>query len=379
MLAVWRETTGGNLMKRRSWLPLRLGPVGGLLLALLILSGSGPTSRAAPVVAAVALPADAAAPVTQGLTPVRVGMQYLISDAGVLLADERGYFREVGIDMQGLRLDNLELQTGLSTGQVEAGGIGPTAALLNAVLRGVSLRMVADRGTVAPGYGYIALVVRKDLVDGGQVRQVADLRGRKIAGQPPLHATPGYYLLERVLASGGLAESDVEFVGLGFADQNAALLGRTIDAAWQAEPGPTVAVETGLAVRFAGGDEAVPNFDLGVLAYSEPFAAQTDLARRFMVAYLRGVRVYLDAFTKNVGREAAIAVLTRETALRDAALYDRMRVPYMNPDGAFSLLAYPEVLDYYVRHGVLSQPVDFNRLVDNSFADYAAAQLGPYR
>jgi NitT/TauT family transport system substrate-binding protein len=366
-------------MKRPGWMPLRSGPVGGLLLAMLMLTGSGPAARAVPALAASALPAVDAAPATQGLTPVRVGMQYLISDAGTLLADERGYFREVGIDMQGVRLDNLELQTALSTGQIEAGGIGPTAALLNAVLRGVSLRMVADRGTVAPGHGYIALVVRKDLVDGGQVREIADLRGRKIAGQPPLHATPGYYLLERILANGGVAESDVEFVGLGFADQNAALLGRTVDAAWQAEPGPTVAVESGLAVRFAGGDEALPNFDLGVLAYAEPFAAQTDLARRFMVAYLRGVRVYLDAFTKGVGRDAVIAVLTRETALRDPALYDRMRVPYMNPDGVFSLLGYPEVQDYYIRHGVLPQLVDFNRLVDNSFADYAVAQLGPYR
>ena len=41
-------------------------------------------------------PADR--PDAQGLTPVRVAMQYLISDSGLLIADDFGYMREVGID-----------------------------------------------------------------------------------------------------------------------------------------------------------------------------------------------------------------------------------------------------------------------------------------
>src|SRR5207248_4251928 len=89
-----RETAGRKRMKRPGWMPLRSGPVGGLLLAMLMLTASGPAARAAPALAAPALPAVDAAPLAQGLTPVRVGMQYLISDAGVLLADERGYFRD---------------------------------------------------------------------------------------------------------------------------------------------------------------------------------------------------------------------------------------------------------------------------------------------
>jgi NitT/TauT family transport system substrate-binding protein len=238
---------------------------------------------------------------------------------------------------------------------------------------------VADRGTLAPGHGYQALVVRKDLVDSGQVRTMADLRGRKIGAQPPLHATAGWYLLARLLERGGLTESDVEYVPLGFADQNAGLAGRTIDAAWQAEPGPTGAVENGLAVRFVGADEAIGPVALGGLAYSEAFAAQTDLARRFMLAYLRGARTYLDAFTKNQGREAVVSLLARNTSLRDPALYDRMVMPWINPDGEFSTFGYAEIQDYFVRHGVQPRTVDINQIVDNSFAQWAAQQLGPYQ
>jgi NitT/TauT family transport system substrate-binding protein len=321
----------------------------------------------------------AAAPATQQLTTVRVGMQYIVSDAGVLIADEWGYLRELGLQLQGERLDNVDLQTAIASGQIDAGGIGPTAAVLNAFQRGVRLRMVGDRGTLAPGFGYLALVVRKDLVDSGQVRSLADLRGRKIGAQPPLYATPGWYLLSKLLERGGITEDDVEYVPLGFADQNAGLAGRTIDAAWQAEPGPTGAVESGLAARLVGADEAIGPVTLGGLAYSENFAAQTDLARRFMLAYVRGVRTYLDAFTKNQGREAVVGLLTRTTSLRDPALYDRMVMPWINPDGEFSTFGYAEIQDYFVRHNVLPRAIDINQLVDNSFAQWAAQQLGPYQ
>jgi NitT/TauT family transport system substrate-binding protein len=360
----------------------------GLALAVLLATGPMPLPRSATAGPAPAAPSDAVAPSSvlvrlvapqqQPLTPVRVGMQYLISDAGVLIGDEWGYFREAGIEIQAQRLDNPELQAGMASGQVDVGGIGPTAALLNAALRGIRLRMVGDRGTLAPGHGYLALVVRRELVDSGQVRDVADLRGRKIATQPPLYATPGYFVLSRLLANAGLREDDVEYVPLGFADQATGLAGGSVDGIWGAEPTPTTLVGQSLGVRLRGGDEAVPNFDLGVLAYSEPFAAQTDLARRFMVAHLRGVRTYLDAFTRNIGRDRVVDMFTRQTALKDRALYDRMVMPYMNPDGAFNTLAYDQVQEYFIRHGVVPQAVDLSQMVDNSFAEYAAQQLGPY-
>jgi NitT/TauT family transport system substrate-binding protein len=258
-------------------------------------------------------------------------------------------------------------------------GVRLLARLLNAYLRGVRLRIVGDRATITPGYGYVALLVRRDLVDSGAVRGVADLRGRKLAQQPPLHGTTSWALMSRLLQMHGVGDSEVDFVGLGFADQNAGLAGRTIDAAVQTEPGVTAAVGTGLGVRLVGFDEIITPFSLGGLAYSEPFVAQTDTARRFMLAYLRGVRAYLDAFTKNVGRDRAITVLVRETALKDPTLYDRMVVPWMNPDGVFGLNGYDQVQEYFIRHGVQPQTMDLNQLVDPSFAQWASAQLGPYQ
>ena len=315
----------------------------------------------------------------QGLAAVRVAMQYLISDAGLLIADDFGYMREAGIDFQAQRVDNLQLQAAMAAGQIDVGGIGITAAVLNAALRGVGLRIVADRATITPGHSYLALVVRTDLVDSGQVRNVRDLRGRKIAPQPPLYGTGSWALFARLLEMDGLSEEDVEYVPLGFADQNAGLANGSIDAILQNEPGVAAAVESGLGVRFRGFDDVITPFTLGGMAYSEQFAAQTDLARRFMVAYLRGVRAYLDAFDKNQGRAEVVAVLARHTALKDPAAYDRVVMPWINPDGEFGLNGHDYTQAYFVRHGLLPRTVDLTQLVDNSFAQYAAQTLGPYR
>jgi NitT/TauT family transport system substrate-binding protein len=364
-----------------------------LVVAAVLLAAPGPAAGAAagrgvpaaveaatspaPTVRGEAVVADRSD--AQGLIPVRVAMQYLISDSGLLIADDFGYMREVGIDFQAQRADNIELQTAMAAGQIDVGGIGVTAAVLNAALRGVGLRIVADRATIIPDHSYLALVVRKDLVESGQVQNVRDLRGRKIAPQPPLYGTGSWALLARLLEMDGLAETDVEYVPLGFADQNAGLASRSIDAVLQNEPGVAAAVESGIGVRFRGFDDVLTPFTLGGMAYSEQFAAQTDIARRFMVAYVRGVRAYLDAFTRNQGRAEAVAVLARQTALKDPAAYDRVVMPWIHPDGEFGLNGFDYVQAYFVRHGLVPRAVDLTQLVDNSFSRSAAQTLGPYR
>ena len=45
--------------------------------------------------------------------------------------------------------------------------------------RGIELRIVADKGMSVDGYDYKALVVRKDLVDSGAFKSLADLKGKK--------------------------------------------------------------------------------------------------------------------------------------------------------------------------------------------------------
>ena len=73
----------------------------------------------------------------------------------------------------------------LGADQLDVGGGGPGPGLFNAILRGVNVRIVADRSRAAPGTRFNCLAVRKSLLDSGAVRGFADLRGRVFAENVP--------------------------------------------------------------------------------------------------------------------------------------------------------------------------------------------------
>jgi len=69
-----------------------------------------------------------------------------------------------------------------------------------------------------------------------------------------------------------------------------------IDAAALPEPNATIAERAGYAVRIMGNDQIYPSQQLTVLMYGGPFIAnRRDVAQKFMLAYLKGVRFYNDA------------------------------------------------------------------------------------
>ena len=135
------------------------------------------------VAGAVAAPAGlVAAPGPAQATRVRLGELGIIAGAGYYLAIENGYFAEQGIEVEATRFTSgAEMIPSLATGQIDIGAGAISAGLLNAVARGLDLRIVSDHGHSAPGRPVGAFVVRRDLIDSGQVRTSADLRGRTIA------------------------------------------------------------------------------------------------------------------------------------------------------------------------------------------------------
>ena len=81
-------------------------------------------------------------------------------------------------------------------------------------------------------------------------------------------------------------------------------------------------------------DVAYPNQQVAVILYSGDFARKQDLATRFMAAYLR-VRDYNDAFTKQdaARRAEVIEILAEYTTIKDRALYEKVVMPGLDPNG----------------------------------------------
>src|SRR5207253_4462015 len=111
-------------------------------------------SASAPAGAAASSPAQPAAPAASApASPatVRVGSQQLTGNAGIYIAQDKGYFTEQGLDV---RYEDVGLTTQmippLAAGQVDAVAVGLIAGTFNAIARGTGIHLVADSGEVSP-------------------------------------------------------------------------------------------------------------------------------------------------------------------------------------------------------------------------------------
>jgi NitT/TauT family transport system substrate-binding protein len=169
---------------------------------------------------------------------------------------------------------------------------------------------------------------------------------------------------------------------LGYPDMIPALSNAAIDGAVMIEPTLSAAVSRGIVTPWEAGRTGPAyggSYQAAVLYYSDRFIAQADLARRFMVAYLQGVRAYNDAFVKGEGRAEAVRVLTEETPIKDPALYDQMQMAGLDPDGRLVRASMQLELDFFRGRGYYTGGATVESAIDPSFAEYAARQLGPYR
>lgn len=314
------------------------------------------------------------------LAVVKVGLVGYGSDGGAFIADARGYFKEQSIQFEFVPFNAPPpMVSALATNQVDVAGVGPNPQFLNAVSRDINIKTVADKGNLSKGNGFLALVVRKNLVDSGKYKGAADLKGLKIAIAPPAMTSPSAINVDIMLQGVGLTLKDVELVDLANPEVPAALAGGSIDAAAAGEPLISQAVEKAVGVRVIGFDEVSPNMQISGISYSPAFMKdRPDVAKRFMVAYVKGLRDYNDAFVKNKGKADVIKILTQATSTKDPAVWEKMVPTGLNPDGYINLDSYAYQIDWYFKNGQIKEKRDAKDLVDNQYVDYAIGVLGKY-
>ena len=303
--------------------------------------------------------------------PVRIGVSADAGGVGFFIADKKGYFKEEGLAVSFVSFDSAaKMIAPLGAGQLEVGAGSPSAGLYNAVTRDIHIKIVADKGSTPPGYGFQPLLVRKDL------------KGMKIAGSAPGSGSTS--TLNEALKKGGLKYSDVERVFLPFPQHVAALQNKAVDAAMTTEPSATKAVQSGAAVRVMGDDEIYPNHQLSVVLYSGDFIKNNpDAAKRFMRAYIRATRLYNDALKDGrlagPGAEDIISIMTEYTNVKDPAVYRAISLQFCNPDGAVYVPSLKNDLAFFKEQGEVKGNVSVDDVLDTSFTTAAVKELGIYK
>ncbi len=349
------------------------------LAALLLLAASGPPATPLP---AGATPALAAPAVQQPLARVRFATQFASGGVPMYLAVDRGYFRQEGIDLEFVPFaSNSEMVPAIATDQVEAGGLSLNAATLNALARGVRLKAVLDAGSLRPGHGFTALVIRKDVYDAGRGRSLTDLRGLNLANTPPGKATTNYCAMAAALQRAGVPDSDINIVPLPFPDMIAALANGAIDGALIGEPFLSRVLRDGTAVKLMSQDEMYPYFTVIFIAYSAGLYGNRPAAKGFARAYIRGIRDYQAALSGATGpadRAQVDESIARYTRI-DVATVHQMAPVGFSPNGLLNQESMLWCYQWLREQGYVPEPVPeatFAALWGTELVEEVLAEVG---
>jgi NitT/TauT family transport system substrate-binding protein len=240
------------------------------------------------------------------------------------------------------------------------------------------VRVVAHRTRDVDGNSVDVLMVRGDLK--GQVREVRDLRGRKVAINAA--GAPHHYMIARMLEGSGLTLKDVEIVYMPWPDMAAAFANKAIDAAGLVEPFVAQLESKNAAFALKRASDAIrnPDWEVAVLFYNTDWARKNPrVANEFMTAYVKAARDLLEAWNRGRNRAEIVDILIKHTRVKDRALYDRMHWGHVDPNGAILKESLRDQQEFYARLGQVPKKVDIDEMLDDRYVKYALEKLGAQR
>src|ERR1700745_3113492 len=112
---------------------------------------------------------------------VAVGTGGSASEVPFYTAYDKGFFKDEGLNVDLIVLDSgAKVIAPLGTGELDVGSGALSVGFWNALILGVKFRIVADRAHAEPGYLYQTVFMRKDLIDSGPFKSLADLKGKSM-------------------------------------------------------------------------------------------------------------------------------------------------------------------------------------------------------
>jgi len=324
-------------------------------------------------IALLSLTAFVASPAL-ALDKITIGMVPSLPAAATYIADDKGWYREAGIEVEIGKVDSAASAMSLVAAnrlQVVEGGLASN--YWNALAQGLPVIMASERGSSPLHH---AIMVRNDLK--GVIKSIADLKGRKIAIVAPGAILA--YELGKTLETQGLRFKDVEIAFIPFPQMGLALTNKAVDAAVSIPPFSDVALAQNLGWSLADPDALITPTPLAAVAYvinSDWAKANSALAHRFFAASARGIREYCQAYHNGPNRKYVVDLLLKN-GVSDRDVIDKYPWPSRDPNGRMDPASVLDIQDWFFKEGFIKQKFPIEKLVDVSYAQEAERELGPF-
>src|ERR1700689_3883728 len=271
------------------------------------------------------------------LLKAKVGVLRLSSSAPVFIAQDKGYFREAGLDIELKFFDAAQpIAVATTSGDVDFGITAFTAGLYNLAGKGV-LKVIGGMSREKAGFPLIGYFASNNAYASG-LKTPKDLAGKRIAVTQV--GSSFHYSLGLLADKYGFKLSDVKVLPLqSLANAAAALKGETVDAALlPASTARKLMDDNGAKLLGWVGDETP--WQLGAVFASPKTLADKPLVTKLLGALERADREYHDVILNAVKDGHAPIDEATKPLLEIIAKYTNLPVEqvvgncaYIDPDG----------------------------------------------
>jgi NitT/TauT family transport system substrate-binding protein len=301
----------------------------------------------------------------------RIGVLRLSSSAPVFIAQDKGYFREAGLDVELKFFDAAQpIAVATTSGDVDFGVTAFTAGLYNLAGKGV-LKVIGGMSREKAGYPLIGYFASNNAYASG-LKTPKDLAGKRIAVTQV--GSSFHYSLGLLADKYGFKLADVKIIPLqSLSNAAAALKGETVDAALLPISTARKLVDDGGA-KFLGwvGDETP--WQLGAVFASPKTLTNKVLVTKLLGALAKADREYHDVVLAAMKDGKAPINEQTKPLLEIIAKYTNLPVEqvvgncaYVDPDGKLDVKNVDNQIKWLQEQGFADKGFDANTIIAKDF------------
>jgi NitT/TauT family transport system substrate-binding protein len=305
------------------------------------------------------------------LLKARVGVLRLSSSAPVFIAQDKGYFRESGLDIELKFFDAAQpIAVATTSGDVDFGVTAFTAGLYNLAGKG-TLKVIGGMSREKAGYPLIGYFASNNAYAAG-LKTPKDLAGKRIAMTQV--GSSFHYSLGLLADKYGFKLADVKIVPLqSLSNAAAALKGETVDAALLPVSTARKLMDDG-GGKFLGwvGDETP--WQLGAVFASPKTLANKTMVTKFLAVLERADREYHDVILASVKDGNAVINEKTRPLLEIIAKYTNLPVEqvvgncaYIDSAGKLDVRNVDNQIKWLQEQGFVDKGFDASAIIDKDF------------
>src|SRR5215475_9226193 len=301
----------------------------------------------------------------------KVGVLRLQSSAPVFIAEDKGYFRDAGLDVELKFFDAAQpIAVATTSGDVDFGITAFTAGLYNLAGKG-TLKVIGGMSRERAGYPLIGYFAGNNAYAAG-LKTPKDLAGKRIAVTQV--GSSFHYSLGLLADKYGFKLADVKIVPLqSLSNAAAALKGETVDAALLPVSTARKLMDDGGAKLLGWVGDETP-WQLGAVFASPKTLTNNAMVTRLLAALLRADREYHDVILASVKDGNAVIDDKTRPLLEIIAKYTNLPVAqvvgncaYIDPDGKLDVKNVDGQIKWLQEQGFVDKGLDADAIIADAY------------